>query len=132
MLEILTALAVAAVLAGLAVPAWQDLLRKQRRVDAMQGLLRIQAAQMRHFEAHGRYARRLSQLGWPADRVPSPAGHYLLYLHQDGTPDPSLGYLALAVPRPGSGQEGDACRRLALDERGPNPALSSRPDCWRR
>ena len=127
LLDLTIALAIAALLAALAWPSYMDTVRRQRRMDALDALLRLQSAQLRYRRDHGRYADSLVDLGW-TDPALSPAGHYLLRLEPRGAD----GYLAVASPRSGSSQTADACRLIALDENGPAPGRSSHPSCWLR
>lgn len=76
--ELLVTLALLGVLAGLAVPAYQQQQRQARRSDAQAALLQLQVDQNRWRTAQGRFAMSLTELGWPSDR--SPQGHYQLVL----------------------------------------------------
>lgn len=76
--ELLVTLALLGVLAGLAVPAYQQQQRQARRSDAQAALLQLQVDQSRWRTAQGRFAGSLAELGWPSDR--SPQGHYQLVL----------------------------------------------------
>jgi len=128
LIDMVIALAILGILAALAYPSYMGALRSLRRVDAMNALLQVQAAQARYRGRHSGYAERLTELDWVADRVPSPEGYYTLQLLAGG----EGGYLALAEPQPGGSQASDRCRRFVLDQNGPDPGRSSYPDCWSR
>lgn len=127
-MDMLIALAILGILAGLAYPSYLGALHRLRRVDAMNALLQVQAAQARYRGHHVGYAERLSELGWAEDRASSPDGYYSFRLLAGG----ESGYQALAEPRPDGSQASDDCQRFVLDQNGPNPGLSSDPDCWSR
>ena len=126
LVELMTALAVVAVLLGLGVPAWQSHVRRAGRADAVQALVQLQLAQERHRTTFGRYAAALAEVG-AAER--SPQGQYRIELQTAGAES----YLARAVAQAESRQAGDGdCRTLTLDVR--QGFASTGPDgrCWNR
>lgn len=62
LVEIVVVLALAALLAGSALPGWRAHLQRAARADAVEALTRLQAAQERFRAAHGLYADRLAVL----------------------------------------------------------------------
>lgn len=124
LVEIGVALAVGALLATLAVPAYLEQLARSRRPEALAALQQLQWAQERHRQDHGRYAERLDQLrGAVSPR--SANGHYRLEMTGQGP----QAYDATA--RAEASQARDrACQTLTLHVQG---ALTRRePDgpCW--
>lgn len=134
LLELLVCALVLAILAALAVPAYQGPVLRARRSDARGALLQVLASQERNYLEHGRYSADLagapaagglglsgiSEAGWYALQVQLTAG--------------GSGYLATATPL--QGQRGDArCTSLSIDERGTRGATGSDPQasrgCWR-
>lgn len=74
--ELLTVLAILALLLGLALPSHLQQQRQARRADARTALQMLLLEQARHRSLHGAFATDLATLGWPSDR--SPQGHYRL------------------------------------------------------
>ena len=119
LVELLCAIALAAVLAAIAYPAYQGAVHKARRSEALAALLQLQLAQERHRANHPSYAT-LAELGLPAM---SPHGHYSLAVAAAGP----AGYQLLASAQ--GMQSGDsACRHLKLVVAGGDITHSSGPD----
>ena len=74
LVELLVALAIASLLAGLAYPSFAHTIRHTRRAEAWTSLQQIQWAQARHRAKHASYAS-LAELGWQPH---SPTPHYLV------------------------------------------------------
>jgi type IV pilus assembly protein PilE len=71
LIELLTALAIVAILATITVPSFSGLVARSRRSDAISALLRVQLAQERWRANNLTYAPGLSTLGWTsADYLP--------------------------------------------------------------
>jgi type IV pilus assembly protein PilE len=124
--EVLATCAIAGVLAGVALPAWNGQILKARRADATSALGRLQAAQERYRAAHGRYAADLAAL-----RVGSSSddGLYAVALQLTG-PD---AYRASAAAVAGRPQAADAeCARLVLDVSSGFATAGPTARCWNR
>ncbi len=128
LMDVMIALAILGILAALAYPRYTEVMQRTRRLDAMNALLRVQAAQGRYRSGHVAYAERLSQLGWADDEAISAQGYYRFRLLRGD----AGGYVALAQPLAEGAQAGDRCRLFVLDQDGPDPARSSHEDCWAR
>jgi len=77
LIELLIAMGIIGILASVAIPAYQDSVRKGKRSDGESALLRIEALQGRYFYDNGSYTVDLTDLGYPAaNNVDSPEGHY--------------------------------------------------------
>jgi type IV pilus assembly protein PilE len=76
LIETLAAMAIAAVLSGIAMPSFDAQLRKARRADALTAVAQIQGAQERLRSRSTRYGD-LSEIGAAAA---STAGHYALQI----------------------------------------------------
>lgn len=108
------AVAVAALLAGLALPNFTDAVRKSRRADAYAALAALQQAQERWRADHASYTATLADLGLPAT---TPSGYYAITVAPPSAAPQALntGYIATAVGIDGSLQAGDTqCRRLSV------------------
>lgn len=118
-------MAVAAVLAGLAVPAFHDQERRAARLDAVQALARVQQEQERHRAAHGLYASDLQALRGVTGQ--SAQGRYALSLQLEG-PE---AYVATARA---IGRQADdrGCATMTLSVRLGFAQTGPEPACWPR
>ena len=77
-IELMIVLAIVAILVALALPSFQDVIRKSRRSDAMNAILDIHLSQER-WRANNTTYGTLANLGLDDDadgKMPSPDGHY--------------------------------------------------------
>ncbi|VAW75073.1 hypothetical protein MNBD_GAMMA13-1032 [hydrothermal vent metagenome] len=125
LLELLTALAIVAILATITVPSFSGLLDKSRRSDAMSALWQVQLAQARWRSNNARYAPSLAALGWAS--ALSPEGYYQLRISEAGAAD----YIILAQPQ--AAQQNDSCGVFAMDANGPDYSEGyASAVCWNR
>ncbi|AXE30408.1 pilus assembly protein PilE [Chromobacterium phragmitis] len=130
LLELLIALAVAAALAGIAVPAYQGHMQRSRRSDALEALYRLQQAQLRYRGFHSTYASTLADLKTPYANGASAQGHY--QLATGAGDDPASDFYVRAQAKPGGIQAGDRdCQTLTLVQRQQTVSLAP-PACWGR
>jgi len=131
--EVLVTLALLGVLAGLALPSYQQQQRQARRSDAQAALLQLQLDQGRWHSAQGRFASSPGELGWASDH--SAQGHYqLVVLEADAD-----GYAAEARALGAQAQD-SACNPMRLAWRDlATPVYSSGTSmdsdsarCWRK
>jgi type IV pilus assembly protein PilE len=106
LVELVIVLALVAILVTLALPSWQDALRKSRRSDGMQAITTIHLAQERWRVNNTTYAS-LAQLGVANPYVSSDA-HYSLTV--SGTS--ATGYTITAAPQ--GDQANDSCGNFVL------------------
>lgn len=118
LVELLVAIAVIGILAAIAIPSFQDSIRKGRRAEAMTAMVQVQQAQERRRTNLPEYASNVSDLGIPAT---TPSGRYEISLVQamaeNGAALQSwaVGYIAMANGADGTSQAADAqCRRMAV------------------
>ena len=127
LIEAMIAVAVVALLTAVALPAFQDAIRKSRRSDAYQALSAVQQAQERWRGNHAAYAASLTNA--VDDETPgldmsaaSPKGHYTLSVGNAS----ATGYAVTAVPAEGSSQAKDGnCQRLRIRAAGGNLSYGS-------
>jgi type IV pilus assembly protein PilE len=125
LIEISVALGVAAVLAAVALPSFRGQELRMARLDAVQALMRLQAAQEQHRSLHGLYAGDLAALRGVAAQ--SMQQRYTLALTLTG-PD---SYRASAHAQGVQAGDGE-CRTLTLEvTQGFAHAGPSAP-CWNR
>lgn len=135
LLELLVTLALVGLLAGLAYPSYRGHLVRAHRIEAIEALLAIAAAQERFHLQHGHYAEGFEPTVTPGLPLPPVTGGARYELRVSTAP-PSR-YAARASPRPGSGQDQDGrCREFGLDDSGRRWAADSLGQdsteaCWR-
>lgn len=112
LLELIVALAIAAILGSFAVSSYSGYIRRARRIDAQQALLALATSQERWYATHNRYSEELAQLGL-GDAVFSPHAHYQLQLAIDND---AQTFAATAVPI--AAQLADECGSLSIDSGG--------------
>lgn len=116
LIELMCAMAIAAVLAGIAYPSFLPVLHKARRTEALAALLNLQLTQERYRADRMAYGS-LSDIGMAAT---TPSGHYTLSV----TSISATGFDALATAN--GTQRGDtACRYLKLSVDGLNVVYAS-------
>jgi Tfp pilus assembly protein PilE len=133
----MTALVAVTVLAAIITVSWRSEALRERRGDAVQALLALQAAEDQYFGQHARYASE-SQLtvAPPAGlgiNTKSRLGHYAITVRNSAD---NLGYWATAraIPRDG-GTADPRCVEMRIDQNGRRFALDSKgedrsADCW--
>lgn len=137
LLEIVIAMTIASLLAGLAIPAWRSFIIRGNRTDAITALARIESRQESFFLQHGRYAVEDERA------VPPPAGlgiastehgYYTLALTPDR--ENGAGYIATATALSAERQASDErCWRFGTDASGARSATArsgedTTTECW--
>ena len=130
LIDLIIALTIVGILATIAIPMYSDMVRKGRRLDAMNGLTRIQMEQAKYRANNPGYADRLSLLGWATDIADSDDGFYRLQII--GMKGNNYTYMAIAEPDPLTDQRNDQCQRFVLDQNGPDLGRSTSANCWAR
>ena len=104
------AVAIVAVLASVAYPAYQDSVRKGRRAEAFTALSTLQQAQERWRSNNASYTTTLDNTGL---NVPASTSSGLYAISVSGTSD--IGYTATATANPGTSQASDGnCKVLGV------------------
>ncbi len=128
-MELVIAMVVVAVLAGLAYPSYMDSIRKSRRAEAFEALQRVQLAQEK-WRANNTSYGTLANLGISATTA---GGYYTLSLSNiTGT-----GYSAAATAVSGKSQTADkaqgvSCATLSVNQDGPVYSPAGQTACWAR
>lgn len=123
LIELLIALVLVAILAAIALPSYQDSVRKSRRSDAVTALTNIQLAQEKYRANNSTYGT-LAQLGLSST---STEGYYTLTI----TGNSATAFTATATA--GGAQASDtACATLVLDQDGPDVSTAAKRACWSR
>ncbi len=132
LVELMLVVVVIAILAAVAIPAYQRYGYRARRVEAQEMLLRVRHAQERHHATYHRYAQTTVELGFATDTTPR--GVYRLRIDDSPKAPPGQGFVATAVPM--GVQANDTCGELSMDHRdtrlpsGADPARQRNGACW--
>ena len=126
--ELLVALAVVAIVAGIALPAWQSQRARAERTDARAWLIRLVNDQQAYFVRTGRYAADLRELGFAAATAPTPNRRYTLSVSSTSP----TGFTLRAVRIPAD-REARRCAWFELDETQSRRSGPAGPrECWWR
>ena len=117
-IELMIVLAIVAILVALALPSFQDVIRKSRRSDAMNAILDIHLAQERWRANHSTYGLLGNpydpladpQLYLGPDPLISPDGHYSLTI----LVNTATNYTILGAVVTGDDQANDYCGNFTL------------------
>ena len=131
LIEVVITMVVLAILAAVAIPSYNDSVRKSRRAEAFTAMAAVQQAQERWRANNTAYTTSLAA---PDDEEApglgisstTPNNYYELSVPSaDGT-----GYVVTAIAKTGTSQAQDtACRRLSLRMQGGNIRYAGCADC---
>ena len=131
LIELMIVVAVVAILAAIALPSYQEMLRKGNRADAKAVLMETAQFMERYFTTHNTYVGATL----PGDRSPKGAidsdRRYTISF-VTGQPQATT-FVVQAIPFAGSTQEQDKCGTLSLDNTGLQKAVkggSVVAGCW--
>ncbi len=130
LIELMITVAIIAILAAIALPSYQDYVRKGRRADA-QSFMQEVVARQQHFlldrRAYGTSITAATSAGGLGMTVPTNvSGFYGVAIATDNTTAPPSFTLTAA---PSGSQAYDKCGTLTLDHRGVKTATGSGV-CW--
>lgn len=128
LIELLIAVTIIGVLAAIAVPAYNQYVRRAQRVDATAALLRIQSAQERFYLNNNSYADSAEDLGI----TETENGYYTLAIDSE---TPTTSYTATATATGGQLADTD-CQVFTVTEQGTRTSVDadgadSSAVCWR-
>lgn len=121
LIELMITVALVAILAAVALPSYQEHIRKSRRAEAQAFLLAVAAREQQFLVDTRSFSASLASIG-----VPTPSNvdlAYTLALTAAATP-PS--FSLTATPKPG--QTSERCGALGIDQNGTKTAAIS--GCW--
>ena len=126
LIELMITVAILAIVAAVAIPAYTSYVDRGKRAEARTALLDIAARQERYYSNNRQYAANLNDLKLSGTK--SENGYYTLSI----TPRPSgsnnQDFDATATP---SGWTDDKCGNLGIDETGAKTqSLGDRALCW--
>jgi len=120
LVELVIALMIIALIVSIALPSYQESVRKARRSQAQSQLQGFANTAQRFFTEQGTYAN-----------APVPAGSDTVFKHYTFTftSGPSAtGYTIQAAPK--SAQASDKCGTMTLDQTGVRTYSGTAADCW--
>lgn len=133
LIEILIVVAIVAILAAVALPAYTNQIRKSRRGDAKSNLLDMAAREERYNTVNFVYTLSATALGYTADPVPVPSSTTMYYQVKVQSLGPgSTSYVLIATPQ--GDQVNDSCGSFTLTDLGVQALsgnTSSVADCWK-
>lgn len=143
LIELIIVIVIVAVLASIALPAYQDSMRKGRRADAKAGLMDAANRQERFMLDRSAYTRDMRNLGFGNDPMVSEEGYYSIDVDETATGDlcgyafdpndnaPPC-YVLTATPVSGGAQADDVrCTKFILSSSGAREAEgSAASECW--
>lgn len=137
LLELMVVVAIIAILASFAMPAYIRYGQRARRVDAKELLMRVAAAQERYYTNFNRYAvnplTAATSLGLTS--LSSDRGYYTI-ASANGATGNTQSYVLTATPVPGGAQAADQCGALTVNNTGvKTPIATAMPQnsngpCW--
>ena len=143
LIELVIVIVIVSVLASIALPAYQESMRKGRRADAKTGLMDAANRQERFMLDRSAYTKDMKNLGFGGDPMISEEGYYSIDVDESATAslcgyafDPNDNappcYVLSATPVAGGAQADDArCTKFILDSSGARQAEgSAAAECW--
>lgn len=136
LIEVMIVAVIVAVLAAIALPSYQESVRKSRRADAKSALMAASQAMEKYFTEQQAYyvtATQQATLGSnPTDVYPttSPDGFYTLSFSVAPT---ASAYSLQAAPTAGKGQTNDKCGTFSINQAGAKAVSGgslTAADCW--
>lgn len=127
LIELMIVVAVIGILVAIAVPTYQDSVRKSRRGQAQADLAEAAQAMERYYTVNGKYTGKTLKEIAGFDQSPRSTGtaYYSLSLQAD-----TRSYTVTATPASGSDQSQDKCGTMSVDATGKKTAKSS-DYCWK-
>ena len=130
LIELMIVVVVIAVLAAIALPSYQDSIRKSRRADAKAALVQLAQFMERNFSLAQRYDKDSAGAAIALPFTESPvesSGTTKYYDLSLSTPSQST-FTLTATPK--NAQVADVCEKLTIDNAGSKGTSSTRTDCW--
>jgi type IV pilus assembly protein PilE len=134
LIEVMIVLVIIGILMLVAVPGYQESMKKSRRADGMRDLIELTARQERFYAQYSRYTPDIDTAdGLNLERTTSAEGHYDLEVVTcpgEAADDFSACYVLQAVPK-GVQEKDTDCATLSVDSKGQRSASGTLGDaCW--
>lgn len=134
LMEVMVVVIVVGILATIALPSYQEAMRKSRRTDARESLMEAASRQEQYMLDRNTYTKNMEDLGFADDPMISEEEHYSI--DRIDTPacdeDSATCYVLRATPLATSPQNEDArCATFTLESTGAQTATGTDADnCW--
>lgn len=132
LIELMITVAVVAILAAIAIPAYQQYVMKSRRTAAKTAILELASREERYYTTHNTYSATAADLGYaalPADVPDSATPYYRLNVV---TANGNTEYSVSAAPT--GAQAADGCGTFTVNHlgiQGNTGNTTSTADCWK-
>ncbi len=129
LIELMLVVAIVAILSAIALPSYDEYVRRGRRADAQAQLLQVAQYLERHYTTHGNYGSTL-----PQGLAQSPATGTAQYNLTLSTNPPGYSVFTLTAT-PTGGMQGDKCGEFILAHTGAKFVASATvaiDQCWNR
>ena len=128
--EIMIAVVIMTVIAGVAYPSFMSSVRKSRRADAVDSFIQIQQAQERYRNNNSSYASNLTTLSFSSNSPTTSAGYYTMSVSASATNSYTVTATAVSGKSQASdSQGGSSCSTLTVAVT--NGTASNTPtNCW--
>ena len=133
LVELVIVVVIVGLLMSIALPGYQESMRKGRRTDAKAGLMDAANRQERFVLDRSRYTADMTDHGFAADPMNSEEGHYSIDVEAPDTDCPvATCYVLTATPVAGGAQADDArCSSFSLSSGGAKTATGTgASECW--
>ncbi len=139
LIELMVVVVITAILASIAVPAYNNSIRKSRRTEAKTALLDAAAREERYFATQNIYTTDPSALAYGSGALPIPVGTYYSISSLASSPATATtpgGYVLQITPTAGSPQLQDtSCQTFQVDQTGKQSSLDNNSNdssttCW--
>jgi len=133
LIEVVIVIVIVGILMAVALPGYQDSMRKGRRADAKAGLMDAANREERFMLDRSTYTADMRELGFAADPMVSEEGHYTIDIDPNAPNCPiATCYRLKATPVAGGAQADDAkCTGFSVDSTGAKAATgSAASECW--
>ena len=129
LIELMIVVAVVAILASIALPMYQDQVRKGRRADAMAQLLTLAQAYERFYTSNNTYAGFWATVPPGQRQSPTQGTAFYALTSNEGVTT----FVITATPLATGGQDADRCGALSINQAGlrTEAGPASIEECWR-
>ncbi len=132
LLEVMIVIVIIGVIATIALPAYQNSVRKAHRSDAKAGLMAVAGRMEQYILDRSTYTYDMEELGYADDPMITEEGHYTIDAEACTGGSEATCYELTATPQSTSPQASDAqCTTFMLSYTGAKTATGSNADeCW--
>jgi type IV pilus assembly protein PilE len=139
LVELMVVIVITAILASIAVPAYQSSVRKSRRTEAKTAIMDLAAREERYFATQNTYTASAAALAYGAGTWPISTGtYYVISSVVSGAPTATTPgtYVLQVTPAAGSPQLQDlSCQTFQVDQTGKQSSLDNNSNdssatCW--